>query len=138
MNNSWRGWVIDKSLKDTAILSKLKILKSYTEENVEADKKQVWDVYTVEVEDKDIVKTSKLFENLIKPGYYTHFTDGNNLLIIFPEKSFKIRLKNIGEEKPCGITDFEMDSKDKNLWKSAIEYGVKEGKVDKRYLIKVE
>ena len=138
MNNIWKGWIIDKSLKDTTILSKLKIIKSVTEENVEGDEKQVWELYTLEIEDKEINKISKLIEKFIKPEWYAHFTNGKVLLIIFSKKSFKIRLDKVGKERTFGISSFKAKPEDKKIWQSAFEYGTKEGKVDPRYLLKVK
>ncbi len=138
MNNIWKGWIIDKSLKDTTILSKLKVIKSIFEENMEGDEKQIWKVYTVEIEDKEIDKISKILEKLIKLEYYIHFTNGNALVIIFSKKTFRIRLEKVGKEKPEGISYFKMKPEDKKIWQSAFEYGTKKGKVDPRYLLKVE
>ncbi|HLD02449.1 MAG TPA: hypothetical protein VJC07_01990 [Candidatus Nanoarchaeia archaeon] len=134
----WKGWIIDISLKDRDFLSKLKVIKSLIEENVEGDNKQVWEVYTVEIENADIANISRRLETQIKPEYYAHFTNGKELLIIFSKKSFRIRLERVGEEKPFGVNYFKATSEDKKIWQSALEYGTNEGKVDKRYIIKVE
>lgn len=138
MKNNWKGWIIDKSLKDTSIISKLKIIKSLREENTEGGKKQIWKLCTVEVEDKEINKISKMLEKLIKSEYYIHFTNKKSLLIIFSKKTFRIKLEKIGKENPYGISYFKAIQKDKKIWQSAFKYGIKEGKVDPRYLIKVE
>ena len=54
MENVWNGWVIDESLKDVTILSKLKVLNEKIEENTELNTKRVLKLYTVEVNDKNI------------------------------------------------------------------------------------
>ena len=138
MNNIWKGWIIDKSLEDISVLSKLKVIRSDTEENTEGNEKQIWELYTVEIEDKEIYKISKILEKIIKPEWYAHFTDGKVLLIIFYKKSFKIRLDKVGKERAFGISEFKAKLEDKKVWQSAFEYGTKEGKVDPRYLLKVE
>jgi len=134
----WRGWIIYESLKDIQILSKVKIISSKIEDNTEGDKKEVWKLYTVEIKDKDISKMSKIFEDIIKPEYYVHFTNGNELLIIFSGKSFRVKLKKVGKEEKYGITSFNINPESKKIWKSALEYGVKKGRVDSRYIVKVE
>ena len=138
MENSWKGWVIDESLDDVAILHKLKILDKKIEENIEGDTKRVWTLYTIEFDDKEINKVSKIFEEHMKLEYYAHFTNGKKLLIVFHGKSFVIRLKSVGEDKGFGITSFEAESEDIPIWKSAFEYGTIEGKVDPRYIITVK
>lgn len=138
MENSWKGWVIDESLNDVTILEKLKVLNKKIEENTEGDTKRIWALYSVEVDDKDIDKVSKIFEKHMKLEYYAHFTNGKKLLIVFHGKSFVIRLKSIGGDKGFGINSFEAELKDIPIWKSAFEYGTTEGKVDPRYIITVK
>lgn len=138
MRNIWKGWIIDESLNDTTILSKLKVLKAEIEENEEGDSKRIWKLYTVEVDDKDIKRISEILEKQIKLEYYIHFTNGKKLLIIFHKKSFFIGLGKVGEDKGYGITSFEAKPEDKMLWQSAFAYGTKEGKVNPRYIITVK
>ncbi len=138
MEKAWKGWIIDESVKNLEVLSKLNVLSEKTEENTEGGTTRVWKLYTVEVADKDITKISKLFEKQIKPEYYAHFTNIKKLLIVFHKKSFVIRLKGIGEEKEFGITSFEAEPEDLPIWKTAFEYGTTKGKVDPRYFITVK
>ena len=72
----------------------------------------------------------------MKFGYYVHFTDYKNLLIIFRGKHFKIRAEVI-KEKKTGAVEFKADPKDLAIWKQAFDYGTKKGKVDPRYIVKV-
>jgi len=138
MKNTWKGWIIDESLKDATILSKLKVLKEKVEENTEGDTKNVWKLYAVEVDDKEINEISNILEKQIKLGYYAHFTNEKKLLIIFHKKSFLVRLESIGEDKGYGITSFEAKPGNLTIWKSAFDYGIKEGEVDSRYIITVK
>ena len=135
---TYRGWIIDESLKDTSVLSELKIINSKIEENIEGDEKRVWKLYTVEFEDKDIDKFSEILEKNVKPEYYVHFTNGKELLIIFSGKSFRIRLEKAGKEDEYGISEFKAQPDDLKIWKDAVEYGTAKGKVDSRYLIIVK
>ncbi len=137
MVNNWKGWIIDKGLKDKFILSKLNVINSKIEENMEGDEKQIWTLYTIKISNEKIDEVSKVLENLIKTEYYTHFTNGKELIIIFSGKSFKIKLNSVGKETNYGISDFEAKTEDKKIWQSAVEYGTTNGKVDPRYLIKV-
>lgn len=138
MENTWTGWIIDESLNDIRILSSLRVLKKKIEENIEGDIKRVWNLYTVEVDDKDINEISKILEKQMKLEYYAHFTNGKKLLIVFHEKYFLVRLKSVGGDKGFGITSFEAEPEDMPMWKSAFEYGTDKGKVDLRYIINVK
>lgn len=138
MENTWKGWIIDESLTDVTILSKLKILKEKIEENTEGNTKRVWKLYIIQIDDKEINEISKILEKQIKLEYYAHFTNGKKLLIVFHSKSFLVRLKGVGEDKEYGITSFEAEPKDISIWKSAFEYGTKKGKVDPKYIITVK
>ncbi len=134
----WKGWIIEESLSAASFLSKVKIVKTLIEENTEGDEKQVWNIHTVEIEDKRIATLSKQLENIIKPTWYAHFTDGKNLLIVFIHKSFKLELEKVGKEKENGITYFKIKPQEKQVWKTAFEYAIKQANVDSRYMIKVE
>lgn len=133
----WTGWIIDESLEDSAVLSKLDVLGEKTEENGEGDRRRVWKLYTVSVGDAAMGEVSKDLEKQIRPGYYTHFTSGEKLLVVFHGRSFVIRIRGTGEDKGFGIGSFEAEPGDLPIWESAFEYGTTEGKVDPRYIITV-
>ena len=133
---TWKGWLIQESLENTNILSKLKITNSMIEQNEEGDQVEVWHLDTIEVDDKNSIKLAKELKNLMKFGYYTHFTDYKNLLIVFRGKHFKIRAEVIKEKKTRAV-EFKANPKDLNIWKQAFDYGTKKGKVDPRYIVKV-
>ena len=111
--------------------------KSAIEENKEGDKLETWHLHTIEVDDNDIEKVAKKLEKLIKFGYYVHFTNYKKLLIIFKDRSFRIRLDKVLKEKEFGAVEFKATKKDLKIWQSAFDYGIKKGKVDPRYIIKV-
>ncbi|MBI4016753.1 MAG: class I SAM-dependent methyltransferase [Candidatus Aenigmarchaeota archaeon] len=133
----WKGWIIEESLEDKNALLKLKILKSVIERNTEAGQVRVWHLDTVEVDDADIDKVAQQLEKQIKLGYYTHFTDFNTLLIIFKDKSFRIRLIEQPKEAETGATKFKANPEDLHIWKHALDYGINNGKVDQRYIVAV-
>jgi len=134
----WKGWIIEESLEDKNFLLKLKVLKSVVERNTEGDQVEVWHLDTVEVDDANIDGIAQELEKQLKRRYYTHFTDFNNLLIIFKGKSFKIRLMERPKDEAHGAVKFRTYPEDLKIWKAAFDYGVKIGKVDPRYIVKVE
>ena len=136
VNHMWKGWVIKESLADTKVLFKTRITNTVLEDNSEGGKKITWTVYTAEIEDSKMYGVSREFEKAIKPAWYTHFTDGKTLIVIFHGKSFRIGITKAGEEKDTGITDFV--AKEKKKWQSAFSYGTGKGKVDKRYMLNVK
>ncbi len=134
----WTGWIIEESLEDKNILSKLKVINSIIERNIAGDQVRTWRLYVVEIDDSNINAISKELEKQIKLGYYTHFTDFNNLLIIFKGKSFKIRLTERPKEEEHGAVKFKANPEDLKIWKDAVAYGTEKGKVDQRYIVNVE
>ena len=134
---AWKGWLIEESLEDDTILSRLRILESRLEENDSGDHVVTWHLDTIEVGDKDIRKVSEELEGLLKLGYYAHFTDYMNLLIIFRGKHFRIGLQKVLLEKEFGAVEFKADPKDLSIWKRALDYGTSKGRVDPRHIIKV-
>ncbi len=138
MGSNRRGWVIDESLRDASVLSKLSILGEKIEENGDGYRRRIRKLYTVGVSDAAISEVSKALEKQIRPGYYAHFTNGKKLLVIFHGKSFVIKLKGLGEDKGFGIGSFEAEPEDLPLWAAAYGYGITEGKVDARYMITVK
>lgn len=133
----WKGWLIDKSLRSKSILKDLKILDSFVERNIEGKKERVWKLNVVEVSGKDMAKIAGKLEKNIRFGYYAHFTDYKNLLVIFRGKSFRIKLGKVLRETKFGAVKFKAESKSLEIWKNAFDYGTKEGGVDPRYIIKV-
>ena len=133
----WKGWLIDKSLREKGILGKLNIIDSFTERNKEGDKVRIWRLNVVEVADKDMNRIVKNLEKIIKLGYYVHFTDRKNLIIIFSGRSFRIKLRKVLKETKFGAVKFKADPKSLKNWKAALEYGTEKGRVDPRYVISV-
>ena len=56
---TWKGWLIEESLENTDIISKLKITNSMIERDEEGDRVEVWHLNTIEVDDKNIEKLPK-------------------------------------------------------------------------------
>ena len=134
----WKGWIIDQSLKDANGLAKLKIIKTNIEENSAGGEKRVWKLHTVEVGEKEIEEAVRDLEKDIRESWYSHFTNGKALIMIFAKKSFRMRLEFMGKEGENGITYFKILPGDKKVWREASEYGTKVVNVDPRYFIKIE
>ena len=133
----WKGWLIDKSLRDKRILGKLKIIDSFVERNGEGGKVRIWKLNIIEVADNDMNRVVKKLEKIMKLGYYVHFTDRKNLVIIFSGRSFRIKLRKVLKETKFGAVKFKADPKSLKNWKAALEYGTEKGRVDPRYVISV-
>jgi hypothetical protein len=99
----FKGVIIEESLKDNRILNRLKIIsiKISTEEN----SNERWHLYKVLVSEKEIDELSK---NL-KQGWYMHFWEGRNVVVIFKNKKFRFNYDN------------------KKEWELAIDYGLSIG-----------
>ena len=133
----WKGWLIDKSLREKGILGKLNIIDSLTERNKEEDKVRVWKLNVLEVADKDMNKLASVLKKKIKLDYYCHFTDYKSLIIIFSGRVFKVKLRKVLRETKFGAVKFKADPKSLKTWKAAFEYGTGKGRVDPRYVISV-
>lgn len=138
MKNMWKGWIIEESLSDTKVLSRARITNTVLEENEESGKKVMWKIRTVEVDDSKIDGIAKELEKIIKPAWYTHFTDGKSLIVVFHGRSFRLKIKKTGEDRGVGITQFWVNPEEKKIWKAAFAYGTGKGKVDSRYMLKIE
>jgi hypothetical protein len=134
----WKGWIIEESLESRDVLSQVKIIKSVTERNDQGDKVRIWRLHTVEVDDKDIEKVSQDLASNLREGFYIHFTDFSNMIIIFKGKSFRIRLAERPKEEEYGAVKFKAKPEDLKIWKEALDYGVNRGKVDPRYIVEVD
>jgi len=94
--------VIEESLDDKNVLKDLKILKT----KIDGD----WHLHIIEVADEDLDETLELIQShLVKnrPYYFHFFNDGQNLIIVFQKKVFR------------------MNPKDQKTWQDAQEYGDK-------------
>ncbi len=76
----WKGWIIEESLEDATVLSRLNIVSSMLERNEEGSKARTWHLNTVEVDNADIDRIAHELQQNIKSGWYAHFTDYKNLL----------------------------------------------------------
>lgn len=90
--------VIEESLKDKSVLDKYKILRTKVGSE--------WHLHVIEVTDvEEFIKSIQNAMVTDKPYYFHAFDDGNELIIVFREKVFKI------------------DPNDKDTWLEAQKYG---------------
>ena len=97
---TYRGTIVENSLRDKKVLDELRIIKKYQDED--------WTLHDVIVSGE---KISKLSDSLVDGPWYMDFwkEDGSEGIIVFKDKSFIIK------------------SSDKSTWKEAIEYGKSKG-----------
>ncbi|MFA5993007.1 MAG: hypothetical protein WC796_04845 [Candidatus Pacearchaeota archaeon] len=97
----FKGCIIEESFTDNRILNEIEIIKlKITNEENPAER---WHIYNTLVSEKEIEKLSKIIK---KGRWYMHFWKGNDIIVIFKNKKFKIKIN------------------DKSTWKKAIDYGL--------------
>ena len=109
----WKGCFISESLKDPTILNNFKCYNfRITNDNLPLGEGRTgrWHMYWIETSDPPI----ELFQESMCYNWYGHFWNGNNIVAIFENKSFHL-LQN-----------------DRSTWKEAIEYGKKQGILEKQ------
>ena len=107
--NNWRGIVIGEGLSDPTILNKFKIFKIFiTEKDKNIDysgNKGRWHIYWLECNKNQI---DEIQSKIIK-GWYAHFWQNNNIVVVYEDKQFLI------------------DKNNKETWKNAVLYGKEQG-----------
>jgi len=94
------GTVVEESLKDSRFINKLDV-KSVQISDSEKPQDR-WHLYKVDASEAQI----KELANQLKPEkWYAHFWDNQDILAVFPGKTFKF------------------SRADRSTWKPAIEYG---------------
>ena len=108
-NDLWRGCFIAESLIDPTILNnyqcfKIRITKTIYELDNEGNRGR-WHMYWIKAPQEDF----DLFTANMKYNWYGHFWKGNDIIAIFQQKKFKLKLN------------------DKTTWQAAIEFGLSQG-----------
>ena len=105
IKEKWKGCYISEGLKDPTILNHYSCYRfKITTDNLPLDEigtKGRWHMYWIESEDID----SELFASNMKYNWYGHFWKGNEIIVIFEDRTFKIKKDN------------------KETWKEAIAFG---------------
>ena len=97
---TYKGTIVEESLLDNRLLNSFKINKFRISNAENPDDR--WHLYEVEATPEQI---DKLAKQLKPTGWYTHFWQGDNVIVVYPNKKFEIVYS------------------DKDSWKDAIEYG---------------
>lgn len=138
MKNIWQGWIIAESLQDPEILKDFKVIKKQSEENSEGAETRIWNLYTVEIEDEQIESVADKLSQTIKPEYYLHLTNKQELILVLAGQYFRLNVVSCGQEKEFGLGDFVTDQAGREIWQQAVDYAVNQAGLDQRYLINVK
>lgn len=109
-NQVWKGVLIEESLDDTAILSDMHIVGTRTTTLEGEAQRGTFHFHHVEVAEDILQKVIDFIASHIqKPGWYFHLVKGQEMIIVFPNKVFRVH-----ENKPDEI-------------ETAREYGLTQG-----------
>ncbi len=97
---SYKGTIVEESLLDNRLLNSFRINKVRIS-NAEQPEDR-WHLYEVEA---TLEQIDELATQLKPTGWYTHFWQGDNVIVVFPNKKFEIQYS------------------DQSTWKDAIAYG---------------
>ncbi len=97
---SYKGTIVEESLLDNRLLNSFTINKVRIS-NAEKPEDR-WHLYEVEATPEQI---DELATQLKPTGWYTHFWQGDNVIVAFPSKKFGIKYS------------------DQSTWQDAITYG---------------
>ena len=96
----YKGTIVEESLIDTRLLNTFKITKVRISTAERPEDR--WHVYEVEATPEQI----DMLATQLKPtGWYTHFWQGDDVTVVFPNKKFTIKYSN------------------RDTWNDAIAYG---------------
>lgn len=105
----FHGVVIAEGLEDPTLVNALRVHRAeITDEGHAADYEGTvgrWHLYWVEVDDDAIAR----IQRNTKHGWYSHFWDGDRLLIVYNDAKF------------------EVSRRDRSSWSQAIEHGQRQG-----------
>jgi hypothetical protein len=98
--NKYKGTIVQESLIDDRKLNDFEVVKfKVTDDEKPEDR---WHLFTVLASEESI---NKLASNLKPEKWYAHFWTGDNVIAIFPNKTFNFKYS------------------DKSTWTEAVEYG---------------
>lgn len=98
--NKYKGTIVQESLIDDRQLNNFETIKFKVTNDEKFEDR--WHLFTVMALEEDI---KKLASNLKPAKWYAHFWNGDDVIAIFPNKTFNFK------------------HSDKSTWKDAIEYG---------------
>ncbi|MBI4129691.1 hypothetical protein HY468_00075 [Candidatus Roizmanbacteria bacterium] len=127
---SYKGTIIEESLGDTSVLSKLTITSTKVEPITPEHKTpwlKQWKLHTVEIPEEDGEKISKILSKSFDPehpDWYADYKNDRYHFIIYSGKVFKVDLQNpilYKEAKEyaisIGIPEYQVDfAPEDNVW----------------------
>jgi len=103
--NTYSGTIVENSLADKSILDKLKITKTWQDED--------WILHNVEVTEEEI---GELGKHLANGPWYMNFWSGDNMKVVYKDIIFDIKIsdkstwtESINFGKSIGIPEEQLD-----------------------------
>jgi len=87
----WRGVVIEESLEDRSLLKLVKIVKTKESKLEGEEEKGTWHFHAVDVADKDIDKFLEKAKGAVRPKWWIHVVNGDEMIVILRGKVFRHR-----------------------------------------------
>lgn len=79
--NNWYGWIIEQSLNDQGIFDMITTIKMKSEE-------EDWKEHIIEVPEERLDEIVEFLKHSLKPAWYAHLIKGDQIKVIFKDKSF--------------------------------------------------
>ena len=98
----YHGILVDEGFEDKDFVKRFKVLGSKKSED------NPWTLYRIKVPAGDLQRAIKLIQKNIKLGYYAHLYRGNELIVVFRHKVFRV-------------------TPEESTWGSVIAYGLSVG-----------
>lgn len=113
----YKGFILFESLEDPVILNSLEKIYVQVEDNP-GDNPRYWNDYKVRISDDQLSDITEKLSRIIKKGWYSHFWNDEEIVVVLPNKVFKIPRKA---------------KKDSKEYSECIDYAIKSG-VEEKYL----
>ena len=97
---SYKGTIVEESLLDNRLINSFKINKVRISDAEQQEDR--WHLYEVEA---TLEQINELASQLKSTGWYTHFWQGDDMIVVFPGKKFEIQRS------------------DQSTWQDAVTYG---------------
>ncbi|MFH2019241.1 MAG: hypothetical protein ABII80_01315 [bacterium] len=82
--NNWYGWIIEESLDSQEVFQEFETVKMKSEE---AD----WNEHIVEIPEDKLNQVVTWLEKHLKPAWYGHLVGGDEIIVVYQRKSFKLK-----------------------------------------------
>lgn len=79
---NWYGWFIEQSFDEQSIFSKFKTVKMKSED-------KDWKEHIVEIPNQELDKAIKWLKSHLKPAWYAHLVNGDEIVVVYYDKSFR-------------------------------------------------